>query len=185
LLCRLLPVRTFFEERSGSPKFPGDPRDHAPCSSTPARPSPRYGTSCQRTRQGPRIKPQRRLSTLANFGAQSHGIWPGCLRFAVEVTRHHARLASGHWPPATGRDSNPQSPDERFPNGEILPPFLSFLAQGSFCRFRGGRRAIYCTFIPILGFVCSLSHPPNISPVGGSARDSPQTNESIYAGFHA
>ena len=32
-----------------------------------------------------------------HFGAQSHGIWPRCLRFAVEVTRHHARLAAGCW----------------------------------------------------------------------------------------
>jgi hypothetical protein len=31
-------------------------------------------------------------------------------------------------PGSTGRDSNPQSPCERFPNGEILSPFLSFLA---------------------------------------------------------
>jgi hypothetical protein len=126
------PEPVFFEELSGPPKFPGNPRDHSPCSSTPARPDLRVGTSCQQIRQGPRIEAQRRLSTNNDFGAQSHGIWSGCLRLVVEVARHHARLASGHWPPATGRDSHPQSSDERFPNVEILPPFLSILALASF-----------------------------------------------------
>src|SRR5205823_6485410 len=86
-----------FKERPGSPQFPGNPRDHSPCSPTPARPNPRDGTNCQRIRHGPRVEPRRRLSTIADFGAQSHGIWSGCLRLAVEVARHRARLASGCW----------------------------------------------------------------------------------------
>jgi hypothetical protein len=32
-----------FKEPSGSPKFPGDPDDHSPCSSTPARPGSSSG----------------------------------------------------------------------------------------------------------------------------------------------
>jgi len=34
-------------------------------------------------RRGPRSCPQRRLLASFSFGAQSHGLWPGCLRFAV------------------------------------------------------------------------------------------------------
>ena len=33
-------------------------------------------------------------SRQGNFGAQSHSVWSRCLRFAVTVTRPHARLAS-------------------------------------------------------------------------------------------
>ena len=40
-----------------------------------------------------------------DFGARSHGIGTRCLRFAVEVARHHARLASGCWLSFAGRDS--------------------------------------------------------------------------------
>jgi len=42
-------------------------------------------------------------SRQGNFEAQSHSVWSRCLRFAVEVTRHHARLASGCWPGSAGR----------------------------------------------------------------------------------
>ena len=50
------PGPVVFEELSGSPKFPGNPHDHSPCSQTPARPDPREGTNCQRIRHGPRIR---------------------------------------------------------------------------------------------------------------------------------
>jgi len=40
-----------------------------------------------------------------DFGARSHGIGTRCLRFAVEVSLPHARLASGCWPSSAGRDS--------------------------------------------------------------------------------
>jgi hypothetical protein len=43
--------------------------------------------------------------TIEDFGARSHGIGTRCLRFAVEVARHHARLASGCWLGSAGRDS--------------------------------------------------------------------------------
>jgi len=43
-------------------------------------------------------------SPRGDFGARSHSVWSGWLRFAGEVTRHHARLASGGWPGSTGRD---------------------------------------------------------------------------------
>ena len=40
-------------------QVPGNPRDHSPCSSTPAGPATRYETRGQRTRHGPRNKPNR------------------------------------------------------------------------------------------------------------------------------
>jgi|SRR6516162_2018667 len=52
-----------FRELSGSPKFPGNPVDHSPCSPTPAGPSTRCGTRGQRTRHGPRTKAKRGLLT--------------------------------------------------------------------------------------------------------------------------
>jgi hypothetical protein len=107
-----------FEEPSGSPKFPGNPLDHSPCSPTPAGSSARYGTRGQRTRHGPRLKPRRGLPTTSEvFGAQSHGVWSGCLRLVVAVSRpctQDSLPAAG--PSSAGRDSNPQSSYERFPS---------------------------------------------------------------------
>jgi hypothetical protein len=57
------------------------------------------GPRSQRIRHGPRLEAQRGLSTFVNFGAQSHGFWSGCLRFAEMVAHRHARLASGCWSP--------------------------------------------------------------------------------------
>ena len=61
-----------FEEPSGSPKFPGNPLDHSPCSPTPAGSSTRCGTRGQRTRHGPRLKPRRGLPRLAKFSGLNH-----------------------------------------------------------------------------------------------------------------
>ena len=43
-------------------------------------------------RHGPRLCQQRWLPRAEDFGARSHGIGTRCLRFAMEVARHHARL---------------------------------------------------------------------------------------------
>ena len=56
-------------------------------------------------RRGPRLCQQRWLPRVQDFGARSHGIGTGCLRFAVEVAHHHTRLASGCWLGSAGRDS--------------------------------------------------------------------------------
>src|SRR5271163_2969207 len=85
--------------------------------------------------------PPRRTTTEAlhdqrDFGAQWHGIWSGCLRLAVKGYPSPAQDSlpvAG--PSSTGRDSNPQGSSERFPNVTILPPFPSYLAQGSFVAF--------------------------------------------------
>ena len=125
-----------FEELSGSPKFPGNSRDHSPCSPTPARPDPRDGTNCQRIRHGPRIEPQRRLSTTANLGAQSHGFWSGCLRLVGWVappprkTRFPllATLRGGIEYPV-GLNTH-RTPTKGF--GPRLPPFLSLPGARTF-----------------------------------------------------
>jgi len=117
-----------FRELSGSPKFPGNPHDHSPCSSTPAGSSTRYGTRGQRTRHGPRTKAKRGLPTIANFGAQSHGFWSRCLRLVVMVSHHCTQdslPAAG--PSFAGRDSNPQGFYERFLSISTRPPLPSFL----------------------------------------------------------
>ena len=117
-----------FRELSGSPKFPGNPHDHSPCSSTPAGPGTRYGTRGQRTRHGPRTKAKRGLPTIADFGAQSHGFWSRCLRLVVMVSHHCTQdslPAAG--PSFAGRDSNPQGFYERFLSISTRPPLPSFL----------------------------------------------------------
>ena len=117
-----------FRELSGSPKFPGNPHDHSPCSSTPAGPGTRYGTRGQRTRHGPRTKAKRGLPTIADFGAQSHGFWSRCLRLVVMVSHHCTQdslPAAG--PSFAERDSNPQSFYERFLSISTRPPLPSFL----------------------------------------------------------
>jgi hypothetical protein len=58
---------------------------------------------------------RRRLPARGNFGAQSHGLGTGCLRFARWVAPADARLASGCWPGSTRRESHPQGSCERFP----------------------------------------------------------------------
>ena len=117
-----------FRGLPGSPKFPGNPHDHSPCSPTPAGPGTCYGTKGQRTRHGPRTKAQRGLQTVANFGAQSHGFWSRCLRLVVMVSHHCTQdslPAAG--PSFAGRDSNPQGFYERFLSISTRPPLPSFL----------------------------------------------------------
>ena len=130
-----------FRELSGSPKFPGNPHDHSPCSSTPAGSSTRYGTRGQRTRHGPRTKAKRGLPTIANFGAQSHGFWSRCLRLVVMVSHHCTQdslPAAG--PSFAGRDSNPQGFYERFLSISTRPPLPSFLGAS----FVFARTAVPC-----------------------------------------
>ena len=57
-----------------------------------------------------------------DFGARSHGLGTGCLRFVLAVTRHDARLASGCLA-QLGRAGfcDPQGCDERFPSLSLIP----------------------------------------------------------------
>jgi len=87
-----------FRGLPGSPKFPGNPHDHSPCSPTPAGPGTCYGTKGQRTRHGPRIEPKRGLLTISKFRGS-------ITRLLVSLSTPrgggfpplHARLASGCW----------------------------------------------------------------------------------------
>ena len=76
-------------------------------------------------RHGPRLCQQRWLPRAEDFGARSHGIGTRCLRFAMEVARHHARLASGCWPSFAGRDSLTRGVAMKGFRVQSLPPFSS------------------------------------------------------------
>ena len=76
-------------------------------------------------RHGPRLCQQRWLPQAEDFGARSHGIGTRCLRFAMEVARHHARLASGCWPSFAGRDSLTRRVAMKGFRVQSLPPFSS------------------------------------------------------------
>jgi hypothetical protein len=67
-----------------------------------------------------------------DFGAQSHGLGTGCLRFVLAVTRHDARLASGcSAKPGRAGFCYPQGCDERFLSSNLLPLSQAFLALSS------------------------------------------------------
>ena len=87
-----------FRELSGSPKFPGNPHDHSPCSSTPAGPGTRYGTRGQRTRHGPRVEPKRGLLTSSKFrGSITRLLVSLSTPRGDGLPSLHVRLASGCW----------------------------------------------------------------------------------------
>src|SRR5208337_4613589 len=90
-------------ETAGSPKFPGNPRDHSPCSSTPVGPGRLSGpwVSCL-------ARPPRLTRTRAHHEEIS-GLNRTAFDLAVYASQgwsptHHARLASGCWSSSTGRD---------------------------------------------------------------------------------
>src|SRR6185437_9965761 len=90
-------------EAAASLRFPGDPHVPAPCSWTPV--GPKHVRPLRRVGAAPACVNDGGSRKETVFGARSHGIGTGCLRFAVRVSPPHARLASGCWPSSTGRDS--------------------------------------------------------------------------------
>ena len=78
----------------------------------------------------PRLTKTRARREKYDFGAQWHGVRPRCLRFAVTITRPHARLASGGWPSSTGRDWLPAG-FQRKVSSQGYPPLPSFLGAMS------------------------------------------------------
>ena len=86
---------------TGSLRFPSSPHVPAPCSWTPVGPNTpgHYGVPARPPLVSTTVAPAMKV-----FGARSHGIGTRCLRFAVEVSFPHARLASGCWPSFAGRD---------------------------------------------------------------------------------
>ena len=104
MLYRLLPVRSSSKELSGSPKFPGNPHDHSPCSRTPVGPDPQERTPCQRIRHGPRIRRQRRLAT-----SRISGLYHTAFGLAVYASQWKL--------PATTQDSLPVAGPQALPDG--------------------------------------------------------------------
>ena len=96
---------------TGPPRFLGSPSCTSALLSDPGRAaytSPRRcPPCCPRTQhnEGPNDD---------DFEAQSHGFNTRCLRFALSVTREHARLACGWGLAFTARESNPLDYDNRF-----------------------------------------------------------------------
>ena len=107
-------------------QVPGEPSRPLSVLCDPGRTGRVLRDQVQRDRRGPRSCPQRRLPTSLVFGAQSHGLRPGCLRFAVRITPPHARLASGYWPGSARRDWVPAGFRRKVSEFEALPPFPSF-----------------------------------------------------------
>ena len=105
-------------EMTGSPKFLGDPNvPFAHAQATPvSRLNPDRDVRKRRFRFSawPLQGETQRRSHGKTFEAQSHGFRTRCLRFAVIVTDHHARLASGRWSNPTRRDSRPRGHYQRF-----------------------------------------------------------------------
>ena len=120
-------------EMTGSPKFLGDPKcSVCTCSNDSGETAGSSRNVRKRRFQNYRAAPARgttkALTWKKTFEAQSHGFRTGCLRFAVSVTTHHARLASGRWSNATRRGSHPQGHCQRF---QIQLHFIFPLRQAS------------------------------------------------------
>jgi hypothetical protein len=98
------PGPVVFEELSGSPKFPGNPHDHSPCSPTPVGPDPRERTPCKRIRRGPRIRRRRRLAT-----SRISGFYHTAFGLAVYASQWKL--------PATTQDSLPVAGPQALPDG--------------------------------------------------------------------
>ena len=112
-------------ETAGSPKFPGNPRDHSPCSPTPAGPGT-LGHACVAG-----------TAPASDQDEDSHEELSGLNHTAFDL----AVYASQGWSPTTTQDSlsaaGPALPDGiGYPQGSYkrfqvcgFPPLPSFLAQ--------------------------------------------------------
>jgi hypothetical protein len=117
-------------ETTGTPRFLGNPNVPMPCSVTPAGPT--SPGPCGESAWPP-FTARRRLPHRGNFGARSHGLGTGCLRFARWVSRsgrktrfwllaklYQAGLSTRRVPTKGFRDVLVTS----------LPPFPSFPGAG-------------------------------------------------------
>jgi hypothetical protein len=128
-------------KRQELPSSWGTPIVRLPMFSRLRRDCPRQTiTARQRGPWYPKSKGSHERSLKLN--SMAFGLAAGTVRsmvsFVVEVTPHHARLASGRWSGATGRAFHPQGSNERFQISlrSSHPPFPSFLEQSDRPRSR-------------------------------------------------
>jgi hypothetical protein len=174
-----------FEEPSGSPKFPGNPPDHSPCSPTPAGPGTRCGTRGQRTRRGPRLEPRRGRPTTESFRGSitRRLVWLSTPR-GGGLPPLHARLASpgapGLAPALPGGIRTRRVPTKGFRVWLTLPPFPSFLGA----RFVSSiSRPPLATRRRWLRFVVSTSPASERPPMGSSENSRPEAWRWTHATF--
>ncbi len=132
---------------------------------------------------------RRGLPTREDFGARSHSVRSGCLRFAVEVTRHHARLASGCWPSSTGRDWLPAgflqkvSRLWRSSSSELLGAMSRFFCVATAHDARRAKRATVPQgpLTKSLAFCASISSrwPPGTPPARRSGAGGRRVDRSV------
>jgi hypothetical protein len=92
----------FTAETEGPPRFLGNPCVPMPCSPTPAGPSTpgHYGVPAW-----PPLCPQRRLPRDSSFRGSIARLWDSLFTLRpMQLPTPDAKLASGRWPSATGRD---------------------------------------------------------------------------------
>ena len=126
-----IPFRCFLPwRRQDLPSSWGTPIPVCTCSQTPVG---RLAADQSTATAWPPLEERRRLRQYQTFEAQWHGFQVRCLRFAVSVTRSHARLASRCWSGSPGRAFHPQGSDERFQTHVMLviPLSQACLAQSS------------------------------------------------------
>jgi len=147
LLYRLLPIRLTSRELSGSPKFPGNPRDHSPCSSTPAGPGTRYGKGSTYPTRPPH-QSKTRAPHSCKFRGSITRLLVSLSRLVVVVSHHCTQdslPAAG--PSLAGRDFNPQGFYERFLSIKLVLLSRAFLAQASFWRFSITATSLPCGLV--------------------------------------
>lgn len=118
------------ERRRGVPSSWGTLPVPMPCSLTPAGPNTagHYAASAW-----PPLASRRRLPRFGNFGAQSHGLGAGCLRFVRWVTHTRTQdslLVAGQALPGGIRTRRVPTKGFQAVSVTSSPPFPSFLGAG-------------------------------------------------------
>jgi hypothetical protein len=125
-------------EAMGSPRFLGNPRDHGPCSPTPAGPIALFGADRSATDTVPAFvhgEDSQRL-TLSGLNHTAFDLAVYASQGGSPLTTQDSLLAAG--PALPGGIRNPQGPDERFPSSRLFLLSQAFLAQGQLACPGGG-----------------------------------------------
>jgi hypothetical protein len=113
-------------ETIGSLRFPGNPRDHCPCSATPVGSSTRFGSSCHVNDAAPAHvhnegSPRLKFSGL-NHTASDLAVYAS--RWRSPATTQDSLLAAG--PALPGGIGYPQGSNEGFPSSRLFLPSQAF-----------------------------------------------------------